>query len=95
LGETFDGSVLDILIRRNGPLLSHSDTTINIEAADLSIARKLHIQRGDMLLKMEAQLYTRDGYIVDYSISYLLPGYFRFHVVRRIDPCDNWNTAPD
>jgi len=68
--------------------LSHSRTDIVIEAADLPTARKLHIQRGDMLLKLDAQLYSRDGHIVDYSLSYFVAGYFRFHVVRRINPCE-------
>jgi GntR family transcriptional regulator len=94
LGESFDGSVLDILILRNEPVLSHSNTNISIEAADLPTARKLHIQRGDMLLKLDAQLCARDGHIVDYSLSYFVPGYFRFHVVRRIDPCESWKSSP-
>ena len=89
LGESFNGSVLDILIQRNNPVLSHSNTNISTEAADLPTARKLHIQRGDMLFKLDAQLYSRDGHIVDYSLSYFVPGYFRFHVVRRIDPCES------
>ena len=94
LGESFNGSVLDILIQRNEPALSHSNTTISIEAADLPTARKLHIQRGDMLLKLEAQLYSHNGHIVDYSLSYFVPGFFRFHVVRRIDPCESWKSSP-
>lgn len=89
LGESFNGSVLDILIQHNDPVLSHSNTNISTEAADLPTARKLHIQRGDMLLKLDGQLYSRDGRIVDYSLSYFVPGYFRFHVVRRIDPSEN------
>ena len=89
LGDAFDGSVLDLLIQRGDPVLSHSNTNISTEPADLPTARKLHIQRGDMLLKLDAQLYSRDGHIVDYSLSYFVPGYFRFHVVRRIDPCES------
>jgi GntR family transcriptional regulator len=94
LGESFDGSVLDILIQRSDPVLSHSNTNISTEVADLPTARKLHIQRGDMLLKLDAQLYSRDGHIVDYSLSYFVPGYFRFHVVRRIDPCESRTPSP-
>jgi len=86
LGETFNGSVLDILIQRNEPTLSHSRTDIITEAADLPTARKLNLQRGDMLLKLDAQLFSREGRSVDYSQSYFVPGYFRFHVVRRINP---------
>jgi len=86
LGEGFEGSVLDVLLQRNDPQLSHSNTTLSTEPADLPIARKLHIQRGDMLLKMDAQLFSRAGYVVDYSLSYWVSGHFRFHVVRRIEP---------
>ena len=31
-----------------------------------------------------ARLYATDGRVVDYSHSYFLPGYFHFHVVRRV-----------
>ena len=48
------------------------------------IARALQIQRGDVLLMIESQLNDVTGKIVDYSLSYFLPGYFRFHVVRRV-----------
>ena len=88
LGEAFNGSVLDVFVQRGEPLLSHSRTDISTEAADWPTARKLHMQRGDILLKLDAQLYTREGHIVDYSISYFVAGYFRFHVVRRINPCE-------
>jgi GntR family transcriptional regulator len=42
------------------------------------------IQRGDVLLRFTAQLFTAEGQIIDFSHSYFLPGYFRFHVVRRV-----------
>lgn len=84
LGRTFRGSVLDVLIRRRDLNLSHSHTDILIESADASIARKLKIKRGEPLQQLQAQLYTRDGCVIDYSISYLVPGYFHFHVIRRI-----------
>lgn len=93
LGASFDGSVLDILIQRNSPELSHSNTSINIDTVNLQTARKLHITRKDMLLKLEALLYSREGEIVDYSLSYFVPGYFRFHVVRRLDPCESWSSS--
>ena len=84
LGETFNGSVLDLLIRKGAPDLSHSRTDIAPESADEATARQLRVQSDATLLKLEAQLYARDGSIVDYSISYFVPGYFRFHVVRRV-----------
>jgi len=65
-------------------MLSHSRTEILIESADSIVARKLRLKRGAPLHKLEAQLFTRDGRIVDYSTSYFVPGYFSFHVIRRV-----------
>jgi GntR family transcriptional regulator len=84
LGEAFNGSVLDVFLLRGEPGLSHSRTDITAEAANATTARHLGLRRGDMVLKLEARLYTREGGIADYSLSYFVPGYFRFHVVRRI-----------
>lgn len=84
LDKNFRGSVLDLLIRRRDLPLSHSRTDIAIECANRALARKLRVKPGTPLHKLEAQLYTLDGRIIDYSISYLVPGYFHFHVIRRI-----------
>jgi GntR family transcriptional regulator len=48
------------------------------------VARALGIQRGDVLLCFMAELFTTDSKVIDRSQSYFLPGYFRFHVVRRL-----------
>ena len=85
LEEGFTGSVLDFLLKRGKPLLANSMTEIKSVAATASIARALEIQRGDVLLMFEARLSSAQGDIVDYSSSYFLPGYFRFHVVRRVE----------
>jgi GntR family transcriptional regulator len=84
LADTFNGSVLDLFLHRERPALSHSRTDIMAEAAQGALARQLHLQRGDVLLKLEAQLVAQDGQVVDYSLSYFVPGYLRFHVVRRV-----------
>ncbi len=80
----FTGSVLDRLIESKKIDLSISKTVIQAEAASSSIARALQIQRGDVLLMFKASLFSVEGRIIDYSYSYFLPGYFRFHVVRRV-----------
>lgn len=80
----FTGSVLDLLIHRGEPPLMVSRTEISAVTASAEVARALGIQRGDVLLRFIAQLYAASGSIVDYSYSYFLPGYFRFHVVRRV-----------
>ena len=84
LTDTFNGSVLDLFLRRGEPALSHSRTDIVPIVADADLARKLKVKAGDTLLKLEAQLFTREGKVIDYSSSYFVPGYFHFHVVRRI-----------
>jgi GntR family transcriptional regulator len=80
----FTGSVLDLLMRRGDPQLTQSRTEIKAIGATSEVARALQIQRDDVLLHFAAQLYSEAGRVVDYSISYFLPGYFRFHVVRRV-----------
>jgi len=85
LQQGFTGSVLDLLLKRGSPQLGTSRCDINAVTATPGIARAMRIQRGDVLLRFEACLYDVDGQVVDYSFSYFLPGYFRFHVVRRID----------
>ncbi len=84
LRESFTGSVLDLLLKQGTPALSRSRTDINAVTASPEVARALGIQRGDVLLRFIARLFSNQGQIVDYSYSYFLPGYFRFHVVRRV-----------
>ena len=84
LQKNFNGSVLDLLMSEHGPALSTSRTEISAIAAPSEIARPMGIQRGDVVLFFEATLYTSEGRIIDYSHSYYLPGYFKFHVVRRV-----------
>jgi GntR family transcriptional regulator len=84
LSSGFTGSVLDLLLRRGDPKLAQSRTEIKAISAPSDVARPLQIQRDDVLLQFAAHLYATDGRIVDFSISYFLPGYFRFHVVRRV-----------
>jgi GntR family transcriptional regulator len=89
LEQDFNGSVLDLLLRRGDFRLTTSDAAINAVAADSEVARALGIQRRDTLLYFEARLFTAEGRAVDFSKSYYLPGYFRFHVVRRVGRVGN------
>jgi len=84
LRDGFRGSVLDLLLARGNPPLGTSRCDIQAVPASPPIARVLGIQRGDVLLMFEARLLSLEGRAVDYSLSYFLPGYFRFHVVRRV-----------
>jgi GntR family transcriptional regulator len=80
----FRGSVLDILLNKKQLDLTTSRTEIGAVAAPAHVAKALGIQRGDVVLFFEATLFTAEGRVVDYSHSYYLPGYFKFHVVRRV-----------
>lgn len=80
----FTGSVLDLLLERGNPKLVQSRTEIKAIGATSEVAHALQIQRDDVLLHFIAYLYAEGGRVVDYSFSYFLPGYFRFHVVRRV-----------
>ena len=84
LEQGFTGSVLDLLIKRGIPRLEQSRTEIKAVAAESTEARALHIQRGDVLLLLEADLVSKEGGIIDHSFSFFLPGYFRLHVNRKI-----------
>ncbi len=85
LKSGFTGSVIDFLLKRGKPGLSKSFTDIQAVAAESATARLLEIQRGDVLLLFTARLYSDEGEIIDFSFSYFLPGYFRFHVIRNVD----------
>lgn len=84
LQADFTGSVLDLLLKQGTPPLGSSRCEINAVQAQVDIAKALRIQRGDVLLRFIAYLYTTNGRVVDYSFSYFLPGYFNFHVIRRV-----------
>lgn len=84
LDNAFTGSVLDILLKNIEPAPYLSRTEINADTASSEIAKLLGIQRGAVLLRFVADLYSANGRPIDHSISYFLPGYFRFHVVRRV-----------
>ena len=83
LPQTFKGSVLDFLLDR-GDRLTVSRAAISATGASAEVARALEVQRGDVLLQFTAKLYQDDGRVLDYSLSYFIPGYFNFHVVRRV-----------
>lgn len=84
INEGFTGSVLDQLLKRGDPVLKTSYCEIAAVVPENDIPRALNIQRGTALIQFEAILYTDDGSPIDYSLSYFLPGYFKFHVVRRV-----------
>lgn len=84
LKSGFTGSVLDLLLRKGTPSLASSRTEISAVAATPELARALGVQRSDVLLQFIATLNSTAGRVIDYSFSYFLPGYFRFHVNRSV-----------
>jgi len=84
LAAGFTGSVLDLLLRRGSPRLVSSRTEINAVTATSEVAHMLEIQRGDVLINFTACLYSSEGRVIDHSLSYFLPGYFKFHINRRV-----------
>ncbi len=83
LPSNFKGSVLDFLLGRGDPL-AISKAAISAIGAPADVAKALQIQRGDVLLEFISKLYNASGKVLDYSMSYFIPGYFNFHVVRRV-----------
>jgi GntR family transcriptional regulator len=92
LEKGFNGSVLDLLQERLRDTRLTSRTEISATTASPTVARALGVQRGDVLLSFIADLYTAEGRVIDHSHSYFLPGFFRFHVVRRVD---GWKMSSD
>lgn len=79
----FAGSVLDYLLS-SGVDLRLSRAAVSATNAPADVAKALEIQRDDVLLHFASQLYDVNGDVVDYSMSYFIPGYFHFHVNRRV-----------
>ena len=84
LGEHFNGSVLELFLERRSPVLAYSTTEIAAEEADPMLAKSLQLRRGRALLKLVGRLHDVNDRVVDYSLSFFVPGYFRFHVVRKV-----------
>ncbi|MGC9357733.1 MAG: GntR family transcriptional regulator [Anaerolineae bacterium] len=85
LGPDFKGSVLDVLLERGTPMLTISRTEIMATAAYPPCSNRLELSKGAALLKLIGQLYSYDEKVVDYSVSYFVPGHFKFHVMRRVN----------
>jgi GntR family transcriptional regulator len=83
--QNFTGSVLDMLLRRDDIPLASSKCQISALGATPQIANALDIQRHDPLLVFSSLLFSTRGRVIDSSFSYFLPGYFHFHIVRRVE----------
>ena len=80
----FTGSVLDLLIRRDDIPLASSKCDISATGASQELAAALGVSQGEPLLVFSSLLFSSRGRIIDSSYSYFIPGYFHFHIVRRV-----------
>jgi GntR family transcriptional regulator len=83
LPSNFGGSLLDFLLARSNPPRT-SRAAVSAIGATAEVAKALEIQRGDVLLHFSSQLFDASGTILVYSKTYFIPGYFNFHIVRRV-----------
>ncbi len=85
LRSGFQNSVLDFLRDRGDPCPDHARADIRALLADDRLAEKLKQPPGAALLLLEEILYSTEGKPIDYSRNYFVPGYFNFHVIRRVN----------
>jgi GntR family transcriptional regulator len=78
-----DGSVYDLLESAADVAIQHGVVTIEPIAADRSLARKLKIPAGSLLLYLRQVDYDRSGDPILLSHEYHLGDAFEFSVVRR------------
>jgi GntR family transcriptional regulator len=83
LDETFTGSVLDLLVRRNNIRVREALAEITAVNADASLAEHLEVDLGRALLLLSETVFTEELTPVEFSRNYFLPGLFDFHVLRR------------
>jgi len=81
--ETFKGSVLDLLRRKQNLQTVQAVADIVALDADAFLAEKLEIELGQAVLLLEEILFDQEGTAVEFSRNYFVPDFFRFHVVRR------------
>jgi GntR family transcriptional regulator len=80
----FKGSVLDYLLERSDLTLAHARADILPVLADQHQSAHLDVQPGTVLLLLEETLYAVTGEVIGFSRNYFVPGFFKFHVVRRV-----------
>lgn len=81
--RSFDGSVLELLMRRPSIRVWESVAEITAVDADAELARHLEIPPGTALLLLSETVLTDEFVAVGFSRNYFLPDFFDFHVRRR------------
>ena len=85
MAARFSGSVLDVLLQHDTVRPVTSRTQISAVEANARLVSRLGVSLGMALLRLVGQLYGYDEVVLDYSVSYFIPGHFKFHVTRRVD----------
>jgi GntR family transcriptional regulator len=80
----FQDSVLDFLRERGDPSPDHARADIVPIAAEGELAVKLAQRPGTAILLLKETLFSAEGTPIGYSRNYFVPGFFDFHVIRRI-----------
>lgn len=80
----FQDSVLDFLRARENPNPDYARADILAVSIDKELASRLAQRPGTAVLLLKETLYAADGTPIGFSRNYFVPGFFNFHVIRRI-----------
>jgi hypothetical protein len=64
----------------------HAHTETSIVPTNSPIMYTLHLASMDIMFKLESLFFSRAGQMMKYSLSFFVPGIFRFPMVRRANP---------
>lgn len=80
----FTSSILDMFLNNGEPVPVISRADVEAVNAEADIASLLEIKKGTALIKLTGQLLNFDDKILDYSITYFIPGRIKFNIMRRV-----------
>lgn len=80
----YAGSVMDYLIERHHPPLSHTRSEFQAVSASPEVAARLNVPPGSPVLHLCEVYYDSEAAPLAVSLNYLLTDEFRYHVVRRL-----------
>lgn len=81
--ESFEGSVLDVLLARTDLHVEYSDMDVVPVSVDGDLAERLEVPVATAALHLDESTCTRDGEVVNWSQAWLLPDHLRFRLRRR------------
>jgi GntR family transcriptional regulator len=81
--KSFNGSVLDLLARRNGIRIYEALAEVTAINADALLAEHLEVRLGQAVLLLSETLFTEELVPIEFSRNYFLPDVFDFHILRR------------